>query len=213
VLSSTILKTIVLMNTIGASQVNNDVTWENVKFMAAYLWEKVVTRFWLRYEEALVFWDKYGGWEWAVPFVIIYIIILIRRRKLAPDMEVLVAKGKVKPLIRALKFRRDVAVTTYDTEEINQDTQAVRIRCEAAVALGNLRQERALNPLVEAMRDHDKYVRSNVVRALSNYNVKEAKAVVWHASRKDPDEFVRFVAQDIVDEKGWHPKKVNKNQS
>jgi len=83
VLSSPILKTIVLLNSIGASQVNNDVTWENVKFMAAYLWEKCETRFWERYEEALIFWDKYGGWEWAVPFVIFYIILLIRRRKLS----------------------------------------------------------------------------------------------------------------------------------
>lgn len=184
----------------------DDVTWENVRFMLNYLWEKLTAQFWIKWAQWTKLWEEYGGWWVLIPLALIIIFIRVRHHYLAPDVEELTEKANVKGLIKALKFQRDKSVIKDNPDEVYKDSRAVRTRCAAAASLGNLGDERVVEPLLEALCDPDKYVRANVVRALSNFGKKEVKAAVWQSAHKDPDEFVRFIAMEIVEAKGWRPK-------
>jgi len=182
-----------------------DFTKEDWKELARVFWKMFTEGFWERFSEVKQIWDLYGGPEWLIPFIIIIIIIiiiyLIRKRRVTPDIDLLVKEKKIRKIIQALTFKnKEIATVDKDHLEKFKGSQAVKIRCTAAVALGKFGDPRAINHLIAALNDPDKYVRMNVVRALGKFGGERIKCVLKVASERDKDEFVRYLAQDVLDE-------------
>jgi hypothetical protein len=72
-----------------------------------------------------------------------------------PNVEKLKAKGKVKGLIKALRYKKG-----------NEIHQSATIREKAAEALGAIGGPRAVEPLIAALEDEDKDVRQATAKAL-----------------------------------------------
>ena len=69
-----------------------------------------------------------------------------------PNIDKMKAKGDVKGLIKALEYKKG--------------TDPIILRSAAANALGELRDIRAIDPLITALRDENEYFRRDVVGAL-----------------------------------------------
>jgi HEAT repeat protein len=75
------------------------------------------------------------------------------------------------------------------------------VRCRAARALGDLRDSRAVGPLVDTIFDQDPTVRRTVARALGQIKDPSAAGVLLRSSR-DPDYGVRSAAIGALEELG-----------
>ncbi len=97
-----------------------------------------------------------------------------------PDVEKLKTKCDMVGLIKALSYPRDET-----------------IRKSAAVALGNLSDVRAVEPLIAALRDSDKAVRWAAAQALGK--IGDARAVEpLIAALRDSDKAVRWEAAEVL---------------
>jgi len=76
-----------------------------------------------------------------------------------------------------------------------------QVRCRAARALGTLRDNRAVGPLVDTIFDQDPTVRRTVARALGEIKDPSAAGVLLRSSR-DPDYGVRDAAIGALDQLG-----------
>jgi HEAT repeat protein len=90
-----------------------------------------------------------------------------------PDVFRLKARGNVKGLIRALKYPKSPLV-----------------RKSAATALGDLGDERAVEPLIEALQDEDNFVRKMAATACGKLHDRKAVEPLIEALA-DEDPFVR----------------------
>ncbi|RLI67515.1 MAG: hypothetical protein DRO63_04540, partial [Candidatus Gerdarchaeota archaeon] len=82
-----------------------------------------------------------------------------------------------------------------------------RDRKNAAWFLGNTKDRRAVEPLIQAIKiEKDRFVRKNIVTALAKIGDKRALKVLKTIRKKDPDEKVRREAS-------WAIRKINTNSS
>lgn len=180
-----------------------ELTFEDIKTLARDFWQIFSKQFWIRWAEWMAWWDLHGGYHWLLIPVALIVIHLFRRRYQTPNVDKLETKGDVKGLIKALNYKIDETATEMGEEEMHVDSQAVKVRCAAANALGDFREPLALQGLLRGLSDPDKYVRINVVRSLGNLGGDTVERALKLVAEKDPDEFVRYVAEDFLEGKGW----------
>ncbi len=90
------------------------------------------------------------------------------------DIDALLAKGDVEGLIRALESERDY-----------------KVRRDAAVALGATGDARAVEPLIQALKDQSWWVRSEAASALGELADSRAVQPLGILALKDEDPHVR----------------------
>lgn len=75
-----------------------------------------------------------------------------------------------------------------------------RIRYEAIVALGALKPEDAVQPLLDALKDMDEYVRIYTIRALGNFDLLSNESIAEHLRflLQDDDERIRAAAVEAL---------------
>ncbi len=90
-----------------------------------------------------------------------------------PDVETLERKRDVKQLIKALSYKKDAGV-----------------REDAAIALGEIGDARAVEPLIKALSDSNENVRENAADTLGEIgDARAAESLI--RMRDDPDSDVR----------------------
>jgi len=101
-----------------------------------------------------------------------------------PNVVRLKAARNVRALIKALKYLKSSDV-----------------RKGAAAGLGDLKDETAVDPLIEALKDEDKYVRKNAAEALGKIGDRRAVGPLIEAL-KDEDWFVQEKAAAALGKMG-----------
>lgn len=124
----------------------------------------------------------------------------------------------VRPLVRALKDQDDnvrwaaawaleklgpMAVKYLINTLSAEDREA---RKDAAIALGIIRDESAIDPLLAAMRDEDKEVRREAAAALIALNNRKAIAGLESYLKSGEDD-IRRLAAVVLAKLGWQPKR------
>ena len=90
----------------------------------------------------------------------------------------------------------------FEMDEVNaliaqlEDTNA-NVRCEAAMALGTLKSDRAVEPLIAQLKDKDKWVRGAVARALGEIGDNQVEGPLI-AQLEDPDDWSRWMAAEAL---------------
>ena len=97
-----------------------------------------------------------------------------------PNIEKLKEKKDVESLIKALQYKGDLDV-----------------RSEAVEAVGKIGDKRAVEPLIQALNDENKYVREGAALALAEIGDKRAVEPLIQALN-DKDENVRAEAADTL---------------
>ena len=180
-----------------------DLTWDDIKALLSGLWKILSEAFWKKYNFLSEYIRLHAGFEWLLPVFAILLYFYIRKFFRPPDVKKLESKQNYNGLIRALKYRRRETAVELGMEEDFKENEAVKIRCTAANALGNLGDSRAIPPLLSALTDIDKYVRMNTIRALAKFESERIKDALQMVAKTDPDEFVQYLAKDIIESKGW----------
>ncbi len=176
-----------------------ELTWEEIKELLFSFWSIMVEAFWVRFSEVAEFWRYYGGIQWFIPIALFLIYIIIKKKFFkTPDVNELFAKQDIRGLIKSLQFKRNETSVKVTSQESFKDSQAVKIRCTSALALAKLNDPVAIIPLIQALGDVDKYVRMNVVRAIACFKDPKVKQALNHVKDRDPDEFVRYLAEDLL---------------
>ena len=124
----------------------------------------------------------------------------------------------VRPLVKALKDEDDNVrwAAAWALEKLgptavkylinNLALEDAEARKEAAIALGVIRDESAIDPLIAAMRDEDKQVRREAAAALVSISSRKAIAGL-EAYLKGEDEDLRRLAVAVLAKLGWQPKR------
>lgn len=97
-----------------------------------------------------------------------------------PNVKELKAKGDIKGLIKALRYKKNYL-----------------IRAEAADSLGETGDERAVHPLIDALKDENKHVRKVAAEALGKIGDKQAVEPLI-AALKDKEGHVRETATSAL---------------
>ena len=78
-----------------------------------------------------------------------------------------------------------------------------QVRYTAAEALGNIKDSRAVDPLIQALKDEDNSVRYWSTVALGKINDVRAAESLIQTSKEDTDNYVRNAAANVLKEHGW----------
>lgn len=98
-----------------------------------------------------------------------------------PNIEELKAKKDVEGLIKALQYKKDW-----------------RIQRQAAEALGKIKDIRAVESLIQALKDDDMHVREKAAEALGRIGDKRATELLIRAREEDEDYDVRIDATEAL---------------
>jgi hypothetical protein len=79
------------------------------------------------------------------------------------------------------------------------------VRLEAVVALGEMPDARAVNTLIQMLRDEEVEIRRAAIEALRKIGGPSTRPLV--KALKDKDGFVRMSAADLLDGLGWKPER------
>lgn len=123
-------------------------------------------------------WHRLGGKGWSVAAVVFFALIAP-----FPTLSIVAFSGhRVNRLIKTIKRGRS-----------SKDTDVMMASIEASTALREIKDPRAVEPLIRALKDKDNDIRETVVYALGE--IKDARAVepLTHAL-KDEDSRVRSSA-------------------
>lgn len=127
-----------------------------------------------------------------------------------PDVIKLKEKGKVKSLIKLLRYKKNDKVRYLATWALMElkDPRAVEpliaamkdrdkdVRFGAAEALGNIKDPRAVEPLIAALKDKDAFVGSYVLEELMKIGAAAVEPLI--AALKDRDKDVRRYAAEAL---------------
>lgn len=115
-----------------------------------------------------------------------------------PNVEELKAKGDVNGLIRALSYNRDKQINWQkaSAEVKARHKEYAAIRQTAAEALGQIRDERAAEPLVVVLKDTNNDVRKAATKALVKLGTLSVAPLV--AALKDKEKQVREEAAETL---------------
>jgi HEAT repeat protein len=118
------------------------------------------------------------------------------------NVEKLKAKGDVQGLIKALSHKKDVQI---DWQKASVEAKAkykgyAAVRQAAAEALGQIRDARAVEPLVAALKDKMASVREAAIKALVKIGTPSVMSLV--AALKDEEWTARMVAAEALGQIG-----------
>lgn len=101
------------------------------------------------------------------------------------DIDVLKEKRDVEGLIKALKYNKNPI-----------ESESVKVRSNAAKALGDIGNDVAIDALINALKDPDEDVKFHVARNLGKFGESAVPFLI--DALKDPDEHVRRYAAWIL---------------
>jgi len=173
--------------------------------IADNIWKMIslsLAEHWFRFCQMTAFLGQIWWLLLGIVALIVFLIIRVRKNRV-PDIEKMRKTNDIEGLIAALSFGLDkLRYANRPQHEQYENNIAAKIRANAAYALGVFRDERAVEPLIESLKDANRDVRIYAVRALIGIGDIRAVEPLRDVAENDPDEYARTSVKECLRARG-----------
>lgn len=195
-----LLSSVLCITTVAFANSNGD------NDLADNIWKMIslsLAEHWLRFCQMMSFLGHVWWLVLIVVALIVYIVLRVRKNRV-PDIEKMRKNNDIEGLIAALAYGRDnLRYANRPQHEQYENNIAAKIRANAAFALGVFRDERAVEPLIESLKDKNRDVRIYAVRALIGIGDIRAVEPLRDVAENDPDEYARTSVKECLRARGY----------